>query len=76
VGILICVEGRINMTKKEISCYDCKNESLCRLKDKAKDFLNYVNNTGSLIKSDILRETLYNTMAVNCSEYSEYTKEK
>ena len=48
------------------SCYDCEYFALCRLRDRAKGFAEYVNETGNLL-GDKFSSDLYALVGSSCS---------
>lgn len=51
------------------TCYVCKHFSLCRLRDRAMEFIRYSNETGNFM-GDEFHATLYTLMGVSCFEFT------
>ena len=50
------------------TCYECKHFGLCRLRDRAMEFIEYSNRTGNFM-GDEFHSALYALMGVSCFEF-------
>lgn len=56
------------LVDKDRACYNCEHFNLCRLRDRAMEFIDYSNKTGNFM-GDGFHLALYTLMGSSCYEF-------